>query len=108
MGTNHETMKELISATTGAISSQMILEHCGDYAGRFQDEAFNIFQQNFDSEFFLEDSEWADIMFDSKGNVYAVWAGDALTCQNAPCLYVQLDVEDCPEAFSGMQEKRAN
>ena len=101
-------MKTLIETTTGTVSSQMILDHCGDYAGRFQDEAVDIFRNNFDSEFFLENSEWADIMYDRKGNVYAVWAEDALTCQNAHCLYVQLDIEDCPEAFSGMQEKRAN
>lgn len=42
-------MKNLISTTTGAVSAQMILDHCGDYAGKFQDEAFAIFQELWDS-----------------------------------------------------------
>jgi hypothetical protein len=102
-------MKNLIETTTGAISNQMILNHCGDYAGKFQDEAYVIFQELWDSEINSWDAnQWMDIMYDRNGNVYAIWAEDALTCQNAWCYYVQLDKEDCEKAFIEMEEKRAN
>ena len=94
-------MKNLIETTTGTLANQMILEHCGDYAGKFQDEAFSIFQELWDAELNSWDgNKWMDIMFDRDGNVYAIWAEDSLTCQNAWCFYIQLDREDCPEAFS--------
>jgi hypothetical protein len=47
-------------------------------------------------------------MFDRDGNVYAIWAEDALTCYNADAKYIQLDREDCEKAFAEMEEKRAN
>jgi viroplasmin and RNaseH domain-containing protein len=99
-------MKNLIETTTGYLSSQMILDHCGDYAGKFQDEAFSIFQELRDGEpNYLDANQWADIMFDRNGNVYAIYAEDSLTCQNAWCFYVQLDHNDCPKAFEEMNEK---
>lgn len=102
-------MKNLIETTTGDISSQMILTHCGDYAGRFLSEAFNIFQELWGAEINKwYGIIWMDIMFDREGRVYAIWAEDALTCQNAWCYYIELDEEDCPEAFAGMREKMNN
>lgn len=109
-------MKNLTSTTTGTISSQMILDHCGDYAGKFQDEAFDIFakvsgRSSFDMTTELceraehEPNSWADIMYDRRGNVYAIWAEDSLTCQNADAMYIQIDREDCEAAFVGMEEK---
>lgn len=100
-------MKTLITTTTGTISSQMILDHCGDYAGKFQNEAFNLLSEVTDLPEF-EENQWCDIMFDRDGNVYAICAQDSLTCQNAWCFYIQLDREDCERAFAGMEEKRAN
>lgn len=102
-------MKNLIETTTGTISSQMILDHCGDYAGEFQDKAFEIFQEIWDSEInSWDENKWMDIMYDRSGNVYAIWAEDSLTCQNAWCFYIQLDEGDCPEAFASMREKMKN
>lgn len=102
-------MKTLIETTTGTISSQMTLDHCGDYAGKFTDEAFAIFQELWDSELNSWDgNQWMDIMFDREGNVYAIYAEDALTCQNAWCFYIQLDREDCPKAFAEMESKAVN
>lgn len=102
-------MKNLIETTTGQLSSQMILNHCGDYAGRFQDQAYEIFQEIWDSEINSWDTnQWMDIMYDRDGNVYAIWAEDALTCQDAWCFYIQLDREDCEEAFENLEEKVAN
>lgn len=101
-------MKSLIETTTGTIASQMILNHCGDYPGKFQDEAYAIFQELWDSEInSFDKNQWMDIMYDRDG-VYALWAEDALTCQNAWCYYVQLDREDCPKAFAEMEEKISN
>jgi hypothetical protein len=102
-------MKNLIETTTGNLSSQMILNHCGDFAGKFQSEAFEIFQEIWDSELNSWDlNQWMDIMFDRDGNVYAVYAEDSLTCPNAWCFYIQLDREDCPRAFEEMEEKLNN
>ena len=100
-------MKNLTSTTTGTISSQMILDHCGDYAGKFQDEAFDLLSKVTDLPEF-EENQWCDIMFDREGDVYAIWAEDALTCYNADAKYIQLDEEDCPKAFAEMNEKRSN
>ena len=102
-------MNNLIETTTGAISSQMILTHCGDYAGKFSDTAFEIFESIWEAPLAnLEENQWMDIMYDRSGKVYAIWAEDALTCQNAWCYYVELGEEDCPEAFVGMREKMNN
>lgn len=99
-------MKEVIKTTTGELSRRMILNHCGDYAGRFQDEAFDIFQEAWDTEIAeLDEDEWMDIMFDGAGNVYAVDAEGELTCQNADCYIIQLGREDCPEAFNEMEKR---
>jgi hypothetical protein len=98
-------MKNLVETTTEALSSQMILNHCGDFAGKFQDEAFDIFQELWDSELNSWDkNQWMDIMYDRDGNVCAVYAEDSLTCQNAWCFYIQLDLEDCQKAFEEMKE----
>lgn len=100
-------MKNLIETTTGTISSQMILDHCGDYAGKFQDTAFDLLSTVCELPEF-EENQWCDIMFDREGNVYAIYAEDALTCQNAWCFYIQLDHEDCEKAFAEMEMKRNN
>jgi hypothetical protein len=101
-----KTKNELTTTTTGTLSSQMILNHCGNYAGEFQDNAFEIFQELWDSELnSLDMNQWMDIMYNKEGKVFAIFAEDALTCQNAWCFYVELQEEDCPEAFKIMKEK---
>lgn len=85
----------------------MILDHCGDYAGEFQQEAFDLLSEVCDFPEF-EGNQWCDIMYDMEGNVYAVWAEDALTCWNADAKYIQLDREDCPRAFENMKSKLIN
>jgi len=95
-------MKNVITTTTGTISSQIILRSCGDNAGRFQGQAIDIIEDLYDLPDWEED-QWADIMYDRKGNVYAIWADGELTSQNSQCVYVQLDYEDFPAAFEGME-----
>lgn len=102
-------MKTLFETTTGSIASKMRLDHCGEYAGEFLEEALDILNKvtycHMDS---LIDNEWADIMYDENtGNVYAICAEDALTCRNASMLYIQIDFEDCPSAFKKMKEKNS-
>ena len=97
-------MKNLFTTTTGDIASQMILDHAGDYAGKYQHEAFELLNQVTDVPEF-EGHHWADIMFDQTGRVYAVWAEDALTCQSADAVYVELEYDDCPSAFNDMKNK---
>ena len=97
-------MKNLTETTTGIISSQMILFHCGDYAGKFQDEAFDLLSKVTELPEF-EDNQWCDIVHDIKCNVYAIWAEDSLTCYNADAKYIQLDRDDCEKAFIEMEEK---
>ena len=94
-------MKNVITTTAGDLSSQMILAHSGDYAGRFQGQAIGILKDLYDLPPDLEEDDWADIMYDRKGNVYAIWADGPLTSQDSICVYMELDYEDCPEAFLG-------
>lgn len=102
-------MRNLIETTTGNLSKEMVLSHCGDYAGSFQDKAYEIFQEIWNDEINAWDGHiWMDIMYDQNGNVYAVWAEDSLTCQDAWCYYIKLDMEDCPNAFEGMVKKLTN
>lgn len=99
-------MKNLIRTTTGVISSKMILYSCGDM-GEFGSEAFNVLSQVTNMHEYKE-NEWADLMYNGRGEVFAIWAEDGLTCQNADAIYIQLDEADCPEAFRSMNEKREN
>ncbi|MCT4602470.1 MAG: hypothetical protein N4A59_06175 [Marinifilum sp.] len=95
----------IIATTTENLANQMILNHCGDYAGKYQDEAYEIFQEKWDSEINSWDGkQWMDIMYDRDKNVYAIWAEDSLTCFNAWCYYIELDEDDCPAAFKEMNE----
>lgn len=98
-------MNKIIRTTTGTLSNQMILNHCGDYAGKFQDSAIDLLDQHCDLPKF-EFNHWADIMYDNKGNVFAIWAEDSLTCLDADVVYLQLNLCDCPQAFKEMNEKQ--
>ena len=97
-------MKNLFETTTGDIASQMILDHAGDYAGKFHCEAFDLLNKLVDVPEF-ECNNWADIMFDRDGKVYAIWAEDSLTCYGARALYVELEPGDCDAAFTDMKKK---
>lgn len=88
------------SATTGELAN-LLLSHCGDYAGKFQDEAYKLLSCSGE----LMGNEWADIMFDRQRKVYAVWAEDALTCFNAKTKYMELRQSDCPKAFKEMEDQ---
>lgn len=102
-------MKNLVETTTGTISSQMILDHCGDYAGKFGTEAYNIIDSLIGGDdLSYINNQWSDIMFDKEGCVYAIYATDALTCHDADVLYVELEEDDCPAAFSAMRNKINN
>ena len=96
-------MKEFATTTTGHMSGK--LNHCGDYAGEFMNEAYDIINGIITLEQLVE-NQWADIMyFHQTGEVVAVLADDALTCHDAELIYVYLDREECPRAFAKMEEK---
>jgi hypothetical protein len=96
-------MKNLINTTTDQIIRDLgIIDHAGDYAGRFQSEAFDLLNQLIDMSEFVE-NEWSDIMYKDIDHVYAVFAEDALTCSNANAMYVQIEESDCPEAFKSIR-----
>ena len=101
-------MKNLQTTTTGSLFNQTgILTHCGDYAGKFQDEAVSILEKVSDkvNEIFDGDG-WADIMFNEKTlETYAVWANDSLTARSGLLEYIELDKEDCPKAFEEAKTK---
>jgi hypothetical protein len=99
-------MKKLIETTTGTISNQMILDHCGYSAGEFQNESYELLSKVCELPEF-ENNHWTDIMFDEDGIVYAIWAEDSLTCYNALCYYVELEKKYCPKAFNEMKKKLA-
>lgn len=102
-------MKNLQHTTTGSIFNHTgILNHCGDYAGKFQDQAFEIIDSVYEDELSFINNQWCDIMYNNKGQVFAIFATDSLTCSDADCIYVELDRVDCEEAFAGMEEKANN
>lgn len=98
-------MKTLENTTTGSLFNHTgILTHAGDYAGKYQDEAYNIINKIEPIE--IIDTRWADIMVNGRtGKIYAVYAEGALTMQNATCLYTELLEEDCPFAFKDAKNK---
>ncbi len=102
-------MENLTETTTGTLQNLIgILDYCGDYAGQFQDSAFDIFEEIWDAELNSWDgNQWMDIMYNSKKEVFAVWAEDSLTCQNAWCYYIKLDRQDCVDAFINMEIKKS-
>lgn len=99
-------MGTITKTTTGSLCL-MALNHCGDYAGKFMEHAYDILSQGIDLPK-IEINNWFDIMYDRNGNVYAIWAEKPLCYFEADAIYVQLDYRDCPEAFEGMDEKRNN
>lgn len=93
-------MKNLQYTTTGSLFNHTgILSHAGDYAGKYQDRAFELIDSVYDDELSFINNQWCDIMHDNDGKCYAVFATDALTCQNAECIYVELEQPDCEDAF---------
>ena len=96
-------MKIYETTTTG--TSGMKLNHCGDYAGKYWEDALELLGITEE----LKDNEWADIMYDSHTHmVYAVWADDSLVSFNGELRYLRLEAEDCPAAFDGMREQIEN
>jgi hypothetical protein len=96
-------MKTLNETKTGQLFNELgILSQAGEYAGEYQQEAFNLISE-LETLPEFEGNMWADIMHNNKGNCYAVYAEDALTCQDARCLYVQVDREDCKSAYDNAQ-----
>jgi hypothetical protein len=53
--------------------------------------------------FELSSDNWADIMHDSTGKCYAIYAEGELTKQNECCIYVEINREDCPQAYDEAQ-----
>lgn len=91
-------MKEVIKTATGNLFNHTgILTHAGDYAGKYQQEAFDLLMQG--DEFMWTDDSWADIMHDNKGKCYAVIAKGELTSQNAECYYAEIEENDCKAAI---------
>ena len=98
-----KTMKNYQATTTGAMG--MKLQSCGDYAGKFQEEALRLL----DIKEELKGKEWADIMYDRSTNiVYAVWADDELTSFDKKLHCLRLKYDLCPDAFDGMKEQIEN
>lgn len=98
-----KTMKIYETTTTG--TTDLRLQHCGDYDGKYESEALDLLGITED----LKDNEWADIMYDTRTRmVYAVWADDHLVSFNGELRYLRLEEEDCPAAFAGMREQIEN
>jgi len=97
-------MKTINETTTGSLFNHTgILNHAGDFAGKYQEQAFDIFAKYGIARETLSDNEWLDIMHDNKGKCYAIYAEDSLTCQNAFCAYIEIDESDCEQAYNEAQ-----
>lgn len=97
-------MKAINNTTTGDLFNHTgLLNYVGDYAGKYQQEAFDLITAG--EEFMWTDESWADIMYNNKGICFAVLAEGELTSNNSECYYAEIDVNDCPNAFADMIEK---
>lgn len=99
-------MKTISNTTTNHLFGKV--NHCGTYAGEYQEKAFELLQEaGFEKEM-LEDNEWCDIMyFYSTGEVIALYGEDSLTSYS-DCFYIYLDRSDCEDAFDKRDEKERN
>lgn len=64
----------------------------GDFAGEYEWEVNN--SGLFDNvDLPNNENSWMDLMKDDKGNVYAVFGEDTMTCQDATLMYYQIELE---------------
>lgn len=99
-------MKAIQFTTTGSLFNHTgILQHAGDYAGRYQEEAFELLK---DSDFKYDENSWGDIMHDKKGVCYAVIANGELNSFDSDCYYAQIDSDDCEHAINSAIEHISN
>ena len=64
----------------------------GDFAGEYEWEVCN--SGLFDNDNLpTNENSWFDLMKDDKGNVYAVFGEDTMTCQDAALMYYQIELE---------------
>jgi hypothetical protein len=102
-------MKHLTTTTPGNLFNlEGRLIEVDDHSGTFWEKAYSILDSVSDRENEIESSEthWSDIMVNPKnGRIYAIWATDELTTTHGLLQYIELDKEDCPEAFEMSQDK---
>jgi len=98
-GNDSKVIDVKITTTGNLFNHTGILQYAGDYAGKYQQEAYDLLNLKVE----LKENEWCDIMHDEKGNCFAVYAEDELTCQNADCLYLKMEVSDCEQAYNEAQ-----
>ena len=94
MGTIQET------STNQLFNLTDVLTHAGDYAGKYQQEAFDLLMQG--DDFMWTEDAWADIMHDNKGNCYAIIAKGELT-SDSDCYFANISKEDCISAYNEAQ-----
>ena len=97
-------MKNVYQTKSNFLSGK--IEPCGNYAGEFSQEAFDLINAECETKDIEMSAEmWSDIMYlKATGEVIAIVAEGELT-SNSNCVYVYLDYSDCPAAFDGRDEK---
>jgi hypothetical protein len=102
-------MKTLTTTTPGNLFNlEGRLIEVDDHSGTFWAKADSILESvsGRGAEIKESPTNWADIMMnDRNGKLYAVWATDELTCNDGLLQYIELDQEDCPEAFEMSKDK---
>lgn len=74
------------------------LTHCGDYAGKFQSETYDIItQEEALPPLDEEPLQWTDIMYSNNGKVYAVWSTDEVTTFHGKTIKIEIEKEDYPK-----------
>lgn len=88
-------MKNITETRSNNLFNELgILHACGDYAGFYQNEAYSLLELDYE----LEGTEWCDIMSDSKGNQYAIYAEGELTIDGY-CEYLPLSDDEKVKDF---------
>jgi len=102
-------MKHITTTTPGNLFNlEGILTEVDDNSGTFWRKAYEILESVSDrgAEINASPSAWADIMMNkNNGKMYAVWSTDELTCSDGVLQYIELDEDDCPEAFEMSKDK---
>lgn len=90
-------MDKAIEITAGDFVA-LGLVPCGSYFGEFQEESYKILGTQFPDG---ETEEWADIMLDKDGVLYAAW-GEKMEGDG---LIARIYHNDCPAAFRAAEDK---
>lgn len=95
-------MKTLTTTTPGNLFNLEGILTAIQEPGLFASEAYQLLNSVSEEKNEINEcpTSWSDIMMNvNNGKLYAIWSTDSLTTHEGLLQYIELDKEDCPEAF---------